>query len=302
MRLEDWQKYIATQFLEENNSDKSETVSSDLSTDTLPSIISEGEMPIPVFSVDSRVITSATSVQSASFQPLEDAPARANRKQSLALYPIQDTNPSSPVALKPVASTPLIFTALEADIPDFQSFMSSEMVADPLNKVDDIVASREIDSPAVVEIDSNNDAHPKINQEIQPTQLPNQRWVDFTHRIELMRSLIDADESIVQASYTQPFSESREEFIHDLLNPVLTLEETARLLNVCPSTVRRYSNKGLLPSFRKELGDTALGGATLVRETRRRKFRLLDVLDFISARGNGQLPLAIDSDETMEAI
>ncbi len=301
MRLEDWQKYIATQFLEDN-SEKSDTVSPDVSTDSVPINVTENETAIPVVSVNSQVTTSVTSVQSASFQPVVDTPARANRKQSLALYPIQDTNISAATPLKPVASTPLVFTAVDADIPDFQSFMSSERAAEPLNSMEETVPRVETESSQSSANGKHKDAQPATVEELQPTQLPNQRWVDFTHRIELMRSLIDEDESVVQASYSQPFSESREEFIHDLLNPVLTLEETARLLNVCPNTVRRYANKGLLPSFRKDPGESALGGATLVRETRRRKFRLLDVLDFISARGSGQLPLAIDSDEAVEAI
>jgi len=44
--------------------------------------------------------------------------------------------------------------------------------------------------------------------------------------------------------------ETREELLARLLDPVLTLEETARILQVCPTTVRRYTNKGLLPHER----------------------------------------------------
>ena len=41
--------------------------------------------------------------------------------------------------------------------------------------------------------------------------------------------------------------ESREELLARLINPTLTLEETARILEVCPTTVRRWTNKGVLP-------------------------------------------------------
>lgn len=32
----------------------------------------------------------------------------------------------------------------------------------------------------------------------------------------------------------------------------MTLEETARILEVCPTTVRRYTNKGILPHERSQ--------------------------------------------------
>ena len=44
--------------------------------------------------------------------------------------------------------------------------------------------------------------------------------------------------------------ESREELLARLLDPTLTLEETSRLLEVCPTTVRRWTNKGVLPCER----------------------------------------------------
>lgn len=46
--------------------------------------------------------------------------------------------------------------------------------------------------------------------------------------------------------------ESREELLSRLLDPTLTLEETARILEVCPTTVRRYTNKGILPHERSQ--------------------------------------------------
>ncbi|MDQ2799269.1 MAG: helix-turn-helix domain-containing protein [Armatimonadota bacterium] len=44
--------------------------------------------------------------------------------------------------------------------------------------------------------------------------------------------------------------ETKEELLRRLLDPTLTLEETARLLDVCPTTVRRYTNRGILPHER----------------------------------------------------
>jgi excisionase family DNA binding protein len=67
------------------------------------------------------------------------------------------------------------------------------------------------------------------------------------------------------------FTESRLELLQRLIDPPLTLEETARLLNVCPTTVRRYTNKGLLNHHRTP--------------GNQRRFRLSDVIGFMAEQG-----------------
>jgi excisionase family DNA binding protein len=62
-------------------------------------------------------------------------------------------------------------------------------------------------------------------------------------------------------------SETREELIERLLDPVLSIGETATLLGVCPTSVRRYTNRGVLKCFRTP--------------GNQRRFRLSDVLDFM---------------------
>ncbi|HEY3412937.1 MAG TPA: helix-turn-helix domain-containing protein [Armatimonadota bacterium] len=74
---------------------------------------------------------------------------------------------------------------------------------------------------------------------------------------------------VAQNSYKGKFSETREELIYRLLDPQLTLEETARILNVCPTTVRRYTNRGLLPQERTQ--------------GNHRRFRMSKVLEFLEA-------------------
>jgi excisionase family DNA binding protein len=64
--------------------------------------------------------------------------------------------------------------------------------------------------------------------------------------------------------------ESREELLQRLLDPVLSLEETALLLGVCSATVRRYTNKGHLNHFRTE--------------GNQRRFRFSDVVEFLESR------------------
>ena len=44
--------------------------------------------------------------------------------------------------------------------------------------------------------------------------------------------------------------ESRSQLLERLINPIISLRETGILLEVCPATVRRYSDRGLLPHVR----------------------------------------------------
>lgn len=66
------------------------------------------------------------------------------------------------------------------------------------------------------------------------------------------------------------FRESRQELIERLVDPTLSLEQTAVILGVCPTTVRRYTNKGLLRHFRTK--------------GNQRRFRLSDVVEFMESR------------------
>jgi len=84
---------------------------------------------------------------------------------------------------------------------------------------------------------------------------------------------LGSDET-AQNSYKRSFKETRLELIHRLLDPTLSLEDAARLLNVCPTTVRRYTNRGLL-THQRTPGD-------------QRRFRLSDVLAFLEAQSRTQ--------------
>ncbi|MBC8101125.1 MAG: helix-turn-helix domain-containing protein [Cytophagales bacterium] len=67
-----------------------------------------------------------------------------------------------------------------------------------------------------------------------------------------------------------PQDGERRQLIERLLNPLLTLEDTARLLGVCTATVRRYANKGTLLPHR------TVG--------QQRRFLLADVLALVETR------------------
>lgn len=79
-----------------------------------------------------------------------------------------------------------------------------------------------------------------------------------------------ASQEVAQNSY-KAFKETREDLVQRLLDPTISLEDAARILNVCPTTVRRYTNRGVLKHYR-----TA---------GNQRRFKLSDVLVFME---NGQ--------------
>ncbi|MGQ9523842.1 MAG: helix-turn-helix domain-containing protein [Armatimonadota bacterium] len=106
-------------------------------------------------------------------------------------------------------------------------------------------------------------------------------WHKLPRQLQLLLSSANDE---VASRYYKPFRESREELIRRLLDPELSLEEAARLLGVCPTTVRRYTNKGYLPHYR-----TA---------GNQRRFRLSDILEFMERRGAlSGLPLLDREDE-----
>ncbi len=62
----------------------------------------------------------------------------------------------------------------------------------------------------------------------------------------------------------------RAELIESLLDPLITLEDASTILNVCKTTVRRYTNKGVLDCIRTPGGQ--------------RRFKLSQVLEFMAGQ------------------
>ena len=81
-------------------------------------------------------------------------------------------------------------------------------------------------------------------------------------------------ESAPPAPRTGKAAETREQLVQRLLDPVLSLEEAAVLLNVCPTTVRRYTNRGVLKC------DRTPGN--------QRRFRLSEIMSFMERRQMGE--------------
>lgn len=97
-----------------------------------------------------------------------------------------------------------------------------------------------------------------------------EQWPRYAERLQCVPT-----KEVAQNSYKTPFKETREELIARLLDPPLTLEETARLLGVCPTTVRRYTNRGWLKHYRTP--------------GNQRRFRLSAVLAFLEEHGTSSL-------------
>jgi excisionase family DNA binding protein len=94
-------------------------------------------------------------------------------------------------------------------------------------------------------------------------------WETLPKSIEFLFSFYD--DKVTSNYYRGEFKESREQLIRRLLDPELTLEETSRLLGVCPATVRRYTNRKWLSHHRTKGGQ--------------RRFRLSDVVKFVELHG-----------------
>lgn len=105
-----------------------------------------------------------------------------------------------------------------------------------------------------------------------------EKWDRMPHHLQVLFGT--SDEEIAQNSY-KPFRETRGQLIERLLDPTISLEETARILNVCPTTVRRYTNRGVLPHYR-----TA---------GNQRRFKLSDILSFMEHGTRGAKTAAQDS-------
>ena len=94
-------------------------------------------------------------------------------------------------------------------------------------------------------------------------------WELLPKNIDFLCSFYD--DSVTKNYYRGEFKETRQDLVKRLLDPELSLEETSRLLGVCPATVRRYTNREWLKHHR------TVGG--------QRRFRLSDVVRFVHEHG-----------------
>lgn len=94
-------------------------------------------------------------------------------------------------------------------------------------------------------------------------------WDSLPRNLEFLFSFYD--DTVTANYYRGEFKESRLELARRLIDPELSLEETSRLLGVCPATVRRYTNRGWIEHHR------TVGG--------QRRFRLSNLVKFVELHG-----------------
>lgn len=128
-------------------------------------------------------------------------------------------------------------------------------------------ATRQTESPA----------QPRTAREVLETLQPS---AEVRARLEAVlarqqRLPLDADTPASETRRPRRAAETREQLVARLLDPTLSLQETALLLGVCPTTVRRYTNRGVMKCFRTP--------------GNQRRFKLSDVLEFMERREHGEV-------------
>lgn len=143
----------------------------------------------------------------------------------------------------------------------------------PIQRREPAVAKPEVQAP-------KQPVEQAVSQSVQPQQDLDvqEKWDRVPHHLQALFG--EPKSEVAQNSY-KTFKESRDDLIQRLLDPVISLEEAARVLNVCPTTVRRYTNRGVLRHHR-----TA---------GNQRRFKLSDVLAFLESSGRTAKKTRTDS-------
>ena len=159
---------------------------------------------------------------------------------------------------------------LDLSIPKLEDFLP--FLKEPIGETSQESKPAEQAPPPARPAQAPRQAQPKMD--VRPAPEIQQAWDRLPKHIQMLVG--NFPKETAQRYYAKNFRETREQLVQRLLDPPLTLEETARILNVCPMTVRRYTNRGDLPHFR------TVGN--------QRRFRLSDVLGFLESRMGGIEP------------
>ncbi|MFQ3612031.1 MAG: helix-turn-helix domain-containing protein, partial [Fimbriimonadales bacterium] len=169
-------------------------------------------------------------------------------------------------------STPALLSIRVPNILEFLPFLRDELGLPQEDTPRDAASSGS--QQAVVAIDTPQEDGPRLRKRRRrrkpdPEQIvPPEADEVWAKLPQYLRYLAEwTDDSVTRRYYPARIRESREELIARLTDPVLSLEEVARLLGVCPATVRRYTDRGWLKHFRTE--------------GNQRRFRLSDVVAFL---------------------
>ncbi len=340
MRLDEWQKFIESQFLEETAvlpppvkpAPVPETAQQTiLALDDEPSLLLEAQEAAAL--LPSVTVSAAPTIEKEA-EPAVSAARPASvqttpRQTGFVVRSVVEDPIEAPAplpAISPVPFDPAI--GQDADIPDFADYLPPKSVATaspipetltdfsllteeptvgPVSVLLPLTSGFISATPAPMRSSDGGAGEIRRKRAPQARNIPTENtasglssadlWSQVPRHVQTLLALERREEEreVAQSSYKRPFQEKRAELIARILDPVLSLEDTARLLNVCPTTVRRYTNKGILTHYRKEPERPATNPSE--RETRQRRFRLSDILTFLETQQS-----ALEADRLQERV
>lgn len=313
MRIEEWRQFLESQFIEEGKEkpkpvesapakSEPEAKETPVQVAVSPPTIAEYLPKIPVKPAQSEsapATETAVSVptplsQSSQTPPKTDDPPQPERREpafgrarSEESAPPADTPaPSRPAAERTVSSSGMVAIS----VPNFVEYV-------PLLRQEMGLEYEPNPVPSTAPLESEESPTPRLRrrkrplgvepEEVVPPEMEDV-WASLPKHLRYLAEWYD--DGVTQKYYKSEFKETREALIGRLTDPVLSLEDTARLLGVCPTTVRRYTDRGWLQHFRTE--------------GNQRRFRLSDIVQFLEDQSKRKLgrsrKTADDSNELEE--
>jgi len=255
-------------------------------TETQPEQMANSAVEIAEMTSEPREIRPAIPIfDDSDVPPVEDFLSflsRAEEPRPVDPMPVDETSRNRGVAYlgegtgEPRPIAPLDIPVLGVGVDEIEEAEDFETFEPSVAEVAAHVLEPELD----LELEPEPERKPKRSRKIDTQQNLQEKWDRMPHHLQTLFGVTTGEE-IAQNSY-KTFKENRGELIQRLLDPPITLEEAARILDVCPTTVRRYTNKGILRHFR-----TA---------GNQRRFRLSDVLTFMETRGRVAQPVSEGDD------
>jgi excisionase family DNA binding protein len=257
LSLSDWYRYLESQFVE------GERAVQEGQPPSQPTAHAESEMPPPA---------SASPEPADLSQPVSASPEPSEQSQ-----PASHTEREASHAEPPLGRAQEAYALVSLRIPDFLAFvplLREELglpapEAPPAQAAVSVVEKRDIQRGAGMATEPKARLRKHRPKQTDPEQLippeMDEIWAKLPRYLRYLAEW--SDDSVTDKYYPVRGRESREELIARLTDPVLSLEDVARLLGVCPATVRRYTNRGWLRHFRTE--------------GNQRRFRLSDIVAFL---------------------
>jgi excisionase family DNA binding protein len=264
--FDEWNKYLESQFIQEEQSPPKADVQAVVeipkpaSTPTQEQAIAHA--PITSRSEPPRTESTATGSLPATAQPVLPA------QEKPASPPHQAPAEATPENASSVQPAPLV----SIHVPNFVEYVPLLRQEHGLPNPTETLVYQE--DPLSQEPAQPAPRFRHQRQQVDPEEIVPPDLEDIWARLpKHLRYLAEwGDDGVAQRYYKTETKESRQELIARLTNPVLSLEDTARLLGVCPATVRRYTDRGWLHHFRTE--------------GNQRRFRLSDIVQFLEEQAN----------------